>query len=141
MPNDVPPNATLDDILAELGRRLRDGGRPQQGNRFVSFLKHPATLVVLTFVLTSGGHNAGIVNEPGRKGRQFQIATRKVHDNYVGPDQWVQQAQVTEGSWWTAWVEWLAGHSDGKTAAPSMGAPDQGLRLLGDAPGTYVHQR
>jgi len=102
---------------------------------------HLLTDVELTFVLTSGGHNAGIVNEPGRKGRRFQIATRKVHDNYVGPDQWVQQAQVTEGSWWTAWVEWLASHSDGRTAAPSMGAPDQGLRLLGDAPGTYVHQR
>ena len=28
----------------------------------------------MTFVLTSGGHNAGIVSEPGHKGRHYQIA-------------------------------------------------------------------
>jgi polyhydroxyalkanoate synthase subunit PhaC len=30
----------------------------------------------VTFVLTSGGHNAGIVSEPGHKGRHYRIANR-----------------------------------------------------------------
>jgi len=62
----------------------------------------------VTFVLTNGGHNAGIVSEPGRKGRRFQIAARKEHETYIPPDQWAQQTPEQEGSWWPAWVEWLA---------------------------------
>jgi polyhydroxyalkanoate synthase len=102
---------------------------------------HLLTGTDVTFVLTNGGHNAGIVSEPGRKGRRFQMATRREHETYAAPDEWVHQTPVTEGSWWTAWTEWLAAHSTAKTAAPPMGALSKGLRVLGDAPGVYVHQR
>jgi len=37
----------------------------------------------LTFPLTNGGHNAGIVSEPGHKGRRYDIATRYIGDRYV----------------------------------------------------------
>ncbi len=37
---------------------------------------HLLTDCEITFALTTGGHNAGIVSAPGRKGRKFQIATR-----------------------------------------------------------------
>src|SRR5262245_65601291 len=30
----------------------------------------------ITFLLTSGGHNAGIVSEPGRKNRSYQVMTK-----------------------------------------------------------------
>jgi polyhydroxyalkanoate synthase subunit PhaC len=101
---------------------------------------HLLTDTDLTFVLTNGGHNAGIVSEPGRKGRRFQIATRRERETYVAPDEWVQQSPATEGSWWTAWTEWLAAHSQAKTSLPPMGASSKGLRVLGDAPGIYVRQ-
>jgi polyhydroxyalkanoate synthase len=94
----------------------------------------------VTFILTNGGHNAGIVNEPGRKGRRFQITTRREHETYIPPDEWMQETPVTQGSWWTAWTEWLAAQSSAKTAPPPMGAPSKGLRVLADAPGVYVFQ-
>jgi polyhydroxyalkanoate synthase len=34
----------------------------------------------VTFVLTNGGHNAGILSEPGHRGRHYLIATRKRGD-------------------------------------------------------------
>ena len=99
---------------------------------------HPATDV--TFVLTSGGHNAGIVSEPGHPRRHYQIATNHAGDNYVDPDTWQAQTPTTDGSWWPAWHDWLVGHSGAETAPPPMGAPDAGYRPLCDAPGTYVLQ-
>ena len=43
----------------------------------------------ITFVLTSGGHNAGIVSEPGHPRRTYQMTTRREGDRYVDPDTWV----------------------------------------------------
>ncbi|SLN66255.1 PHA/PHB synthase family protein [Oceanibacterium hippocampi] len=99
---------------------------------------HPATDV--TFLLTSGGHNAGIVSEPGHPHRSYQVATKHAGDKYVAPEAWQAMVPRREGSWWTAWQPWLAGHSGGLTAPPAMGAPDKGLPPLCDAPGTYVLQ-
>src|SRR5690606_20342269 len=41
-----------------------------------------------TFVLTSGGHNAGIVSEPGHANRYFRISRRPEAAISPGPDQW-----------------------------------------------------
>ena len=95
----------------------------------------------VTFVLTTGGHNAGIVSEPGRNGRSYRIATRREHDTHVPADQWSEQAEEVQGSWWLAWASWLAERSGPMTAPPPMGAADKGLRVLDNAPGVYVHQR
>jgi polyhydroxyalkanoate synthase len=94
----------------------------------------------VTFVLTSGGHNAGIVSEPGHAHRQFRLA-RHVHGSaYVAPDAWFAQNTPVEGSWWTAWSQWLAQQGSGERSAP----PQPGgaaFEPLMDAPGTYVLQR
>jgi poly[(R)-3-hydroxyalkanoate] polymerase subunit PhaC len=42
----------------------------------------------LTFVLTSGGHNAGIVSEPGHPHRHFRIRVRDAGGHTLGPDEW-----------------------------------------------------
>ncbi|MEZ5934947.1 MAG: alpha/beta fold hydrolase [Alphaproteobacteria bacterium] len=99
---------------------------------------HPATDI--TFLLTSGGHNAGIVSEPGHKGRRYRIATKRAGERYLDPDRWLAAVPATEGSWWPAWQTWLAGLSTERTAPPAMGAPDNGYPPLEDAPGLYVLQ-
>ena len=92
----------------------------------------------VTFVLASGGHNAGIVSEPGHKGRSYQIATRADADKYVDPDTWVLVTPVHQGSWWEAWQDWLVARSSGMTAPPAMGATEAGYPPIADAPGLYV---
>ena len=96
----------------------------------------------LTFLLTNGGHNAGIVSEPGHHGRHYVMATRKRGDRYIDSDAWLKRAQPGDGSWWPAWTAWLEAHSDKeRLAPPGMGAPSRGLMPLCPAPGVYVHER
>ena len=94
----------------------------------------------VTFVLTSGGHNAGIVSEPGHPDRRYQIATRRATDKYLDPETWQAIAPQQEGSWWPAWQAWLAARSSDRVAPPSLGAPERGYPPLADAPGAYVRQ-
>ena len=93
----------------------------------------------VTFVLTSGGHNAGIVSEPGHPRRHYRWATHAQGAAFIAPEQWLQQAQPEQGSWWPRWHDWLAAHGSGLVALPRMGAPE--LPALADAPGGYVLQR
>ena len=65
----------------------------------------------VTFLLTSGGHNAGIVSEPGHPRRRYRMATRDADDFYSDPDAWFDEAEPHEGSWWPAWADWLAAQS------------------------------
>ncbi|MGB3866954.1 MAG: alpha/beta fold hydrolase [Xanthobacteraceae bacterium] len=96
----------------------------------------------VTFVLTSGGHNAGIVSEPGHAKRHFRIALKHNADICLGPDEWVSAAAQRTGSWWVDWQDWLVGHSSQKRIQPpAVGAVDKGFAPVSDAPGTYVHQR
>lgn len=90
----------------------------------------------LSFVLTSGGHNAGIVNEPGHPRRQYRIRTRQPGDPYLPPDDWMAETPVHDGSWWTAWTQWLARRSGPPESPPHLGCP--GCPTLGEAPGRYV---
>jgi polyhydroxyalkanoate synthase len=63
----------------------------------------------LTFLLTSGGHNVGVVNPPATSKRQFRVATRAESAKYVDPDTWLAVTPVKQGSWWPEWRDWLAG--------------------------------
>ena len=94
----------------------------------------------VTFVLTSGGHNAGIVSEPGHPRRHYQVATKHDAETYVDPETWQQSMPIKDGSWWPEWQAWLVEHSAEQVDPPPMGAPDKGYVSLGDAPGTYVLQ-
>jgi polyhydroxyalkanoate synthase subunit PhaC len=95
---------------------------------------HLYTDTEITFALTSGGHNAGIISEPGHKGRSFQLATTSPGAPYTAPEEWVAQTPSQEGSWWPAWNKWLNEHSG------SMVTPPRIINDLGDAPGTYVYE-
>ena len=92
---------------------------------------HLATGAETTFILTSGGHNAGIVSEPGHAGRRYRVATKHAGEIYVDPDTWRAETPERDGSWWPEWQGWLAAHSSGRRAPPGMGAPSHrtnGLR-------------
>ena len=94
----------------------------------------------VTFLLTSGGHNAGIVSEPGRPGRHYRVHTKAELGPYADPDTWLKQTAVQDGSWWPEWCSWLAARSGPMGSAAAAGTDMQGKRSLGDAPGTYVPQ-
>jgi polyhydroxyalkanoate synthase len=95
----------------------------------------------VTFILTSGGHNAGIVSEPGHPHRSYQINSRQDLDRYIDPDSWAQIIPRHEGSWWLAWADWLDRNSSDLAAPPSMGDRAAGYSALYDAPGEYVLMR
>ena len=88
----------------------------------------------VTFLLTSGGHNAGVVSPPGQARRSYQLATHPHDAPYIDADSWQRDVPHHDGSWWPAWQAWLAERSGAQVAPPAMG-PD-----LGDAPGNYVLQ-
>ena len=94
----------------------------------------------ITFVLTSGGHNAGIVAPPGQHGHSYRIRTKAIHDGYTGPDEWLKTVQPVEGSWWPEWTRWLAARSGERGEPPPMGITPAEGQILPDAPGDYVRQ-
>jgi len=94
----------------------------------------------ITFVLTAGGHNAGIVSELGHPRRHYRIATRYDDAPYQSPDEWLPTAELKEGSWWPEWESWLTAHgSADRISPPATGAPNADLPPLEAAPGTYVY--
>jgi len=95
----------------------------------------------VTFLLTTGGHNAGIVSEPGHPRRSYQMSTQRGGKAYVEPSVWQAKTARTEGSWWPAWQSWLASRSSDPSDPPKMGAAEAGYPTLEDAPGRYVFQR
>jgi polyhydroxyalkanoate synthase len=99
---------------------------------------HQLTNGDLTFALTSGGHNAGVVSGPEHPRRRYRVHTRAQGDKYIDPQAWMEQTDVQPGSWWPMWDKWLDQRSAARVAPPSMGAPRRGLKPLRDAPGEYV---
>jgi polyhydroxyalkanoate synthase len=99
----------------------------------------------ITFVLASGGHNVGIVSEPGEsntsRDRDYRISTIAKADSHVNADTWMEAATHHPGSWWPAWANWIEACSGEAVPPPPMGAPDRGYPPLMDAPGSYVLQR
>lgn len=98
---------------------------------------HLQTDTHVTFVLAAGGHNAGIVSEPGRPRRSYQIASVEEGHGWVDPDEWVAQTPVVQGSWWEAMDQWIKQRSGNPVKAKPMKAE----HVLADAPGEYVMVR
>ncbi|NOD97198.1 alpha/beta fold hydrolase [Ruegeria sp. HKCCD6228] len=94
----------------------------------------------LTFVLTNGGHNGGILSEPGHKHRHYRLGHRPADALYTSPDEWFESAEEKQGSWWPAMVDWIKDRSSGETAPPPMGGRRRGAENLLKAPGSYIHQ-
>jgi polyhydroxyalkanoate synthase len=104
---------------------------------------HRLVRAPVSFLLTSGGHNVGIVSPPAGPMAHPQAGYRYAFHNAgmapVDPQLWFDTAPAFAGSWWPRWHGWLAEHSTGKVKAkPVTGLLRRGAEIV--APGTYVHQ-
>jgi polyhydroxyalkanoate synthase len=83
------------------------------------------------YVLSNGGHIAGIVNPPSPKS-WYETAG----SNPADPAQWRAGAQRHGGSWWEDWAAWADARAGDIVSPPPMGS--RRYPALGAAPGGYV---
>jgi polyhydroxyalkanoate synthase len=83
------------------------------------------------YVLSSGGHIAGIVNPPGPKA-WYEAA------DYSGPDPeaWRAANSKHRGSWWEDWTAWSDARAGAHIKPPNLGSRQH--PAIADAPGEYV---
>ena len=86
----------------------------------------------IRFIIAGSGHIAGVINPPSAK--KYQYWTNDKLPKTV--EEWQAGAVEHPGSWWPDWNAWLAPLSGKKVKARKPG--DGKLKVLGDAPGTYV---
>ncbi len=97
--------------------------------RITKFVSGP-----VRFALGGSGHIAGVINPPS-KGRGYWINDKPVEN----ADQWFENAERREGSWWIDWLEWLKPRSGEQVSPPSMGSKKYPPII--PAPGTYVLEK
>ena len=83
------------------------------------------------YVLSSGGHIAGIVNPPGPKA-WFEAGDSTSAD----PAAWRAAAVRQAGSWWEDWTRWAQPRAGDRVKPPAMGSDR--YPAAGRAPGGYV---
>ena len=88
------------------------------------------------FVLAGSGHLAGVIN-PTKGGKYPHWINDDMPDT---PEQWFDNANENEGSWWPDWHMWLRDTSGNKVKALVPGSKAS-YPVLMDAPGTYVLKR
>lgn len=86
------------------------------------------------YVLTGSGHIAGVVNPP--KSNKYQYWTGGKPTGSL--EDWMAKATETAGSWWPNWQQWILAQDDSRVKARK---PGKGVKVLGEAPGTYVKVR
>jgi polyhydroxyalkanoate synthase len=90
----------------------------------------------IRFVLSASGHIAGVVNPPAANKYCYWLNDNKTP---ADPDEWLAGAEQHDGSWWTDWDNWLKPQSGKLADARKPG--DGKLKVLCDAPGTYVNMK
>jgi polyhydroxyalkanoate synthase len=93
-----------------------------------------------TFLLTSGGHNAGIVSGPVHPKRRHRLLTWHDPKRSLSPEAWLEKAPLHEGSWWPAWLGWLQQHSSARQESARATPTGKRAAALEDAPGQYVRE-
>jgi polyhydroxyalkanoate synthase len=86
------------------------------------------------YVLSSGGHIAGIVNPPGPKA--WHEATGDDTAALSDPEAWRRSGAKHNGSWWEDWTAWSESRAGELDKPPNLGSRKH--PALADAPGEYV---
>ncbi len=108
----------------------------------------------ITFVLGASGHIAGVINPPAKKKRNYWILNQAAPPDQAAPphtpdeparldadpDRWFDTAEAIPGSWWPAWISWLAPHSGRRVAAPKQPGNAE-FAPVEEAPGSYVKEK
>jgi polyhydroxyalkanoate synthase subunit PhaC len=95
-----------------------------------------------TFLLTSGGHNAGIVSGPSHPRRRHRVRAWPNERDTLSPEAWLETTPSQAGSWWPVWDRWLSAHSSAAQGPPpSLGSASAGYPPIADAPGQYVREK
>jgi polyhydroxyalkanoate synthase len=95
-----------------------------------------------TFLLTSGGHNAGIVSGPEHPRRRYRVRTWLNPSETLTPQVWFETTRPQAGSWWPVWQHWLSQHSaETQVVPPALGSAAAGYPPIADAPGEYVFHK
>ncbi len=87
------------------------------------------------YVLSSGGHIAGIVNPPGPKA-WYEVADDAQGALTADAEAWQAAASRQRGSWWEDWTAWSDARAGEHVTPPPTGS--KRYRPIGDAPGEYV---
>jgi len=90
------------------------------------------------FVLGGSGHIAGIINPPSANKYGYWVnPSLKLADS---ADEWFAGAELSPGSWWTDWQQWVTQHNGRERVAARD--PNKGkLKPIEDAPGAYASLR
>jgi len=87
------------------------------------------------YIIAGSGHIAGVINHPSANKYQYWT-----NPNLKGAlEDWQAFSVEHPGSWWPHWDKWLSKISGPDVPARTPG--DGELKVLGDAPGTYVKVR
>ena len=91
------------------------------------------------FVLSDGGHVAGVVN-PVDCTKITGFSTTDANLAEINPSNFFERGSRQTGSWWPTWFSWLAEHS-GKNVRSRKLTGKTRDRSISDAPGQYVHEK
>ena len=146
---------TDDRTVARLEKKMKKEGTLEVGGRVIdlSAIKSPTYVVSaindhivpwesaykttalvsgpVRFVLSSGGHIAGIVSPPGPKA--WHLLGK---DTPASAADWHAEAKRQSGSWWEDWATWSAEHSGPMGNPPPMGSKRHPVMAQG--PGEYI---
>jgi polyhydroxyalkanoate synthase len=86
------------------------------------------------YVMAGSGHIAGVVNPPAANKYQHFTGGKPVGDF----EEWIAKAVENTGSWWPHWQNWIERMENAHVPART---PGKNLKILGDAPGSYVRVR
>lgn len=87
------------------------------------------------FILGASGHVAGVINPPSANKYGYWTNEKLSAE----PETWLKGATYHEGSWWSDWAAWIAGHGAGQVPSRQPGSGK--LAAIEDAPGSYVKVR
>ncbi|MDT8408895.1 MAG: class I poly(R)-hydroxyalkanoic acid synthase [Wenzhouxiangellaceae bacterium] len=86
----------------------------------------------VTFMLAGSGHIAGVINPPSAKKYGYWVNDEQPED----PEEWIDEADYRQGSWWPHWNDWVRQYGGRRVAARQPG--DGELDIIEAAPGSYV---